>query len=111
MNHIEKIRKEIRASFDESKPILGSKESTVLPGANYRIDSEVFDLSTKTSNWQVAKIEIVDAFKGDIQFSFICNHDRLFYTWLTKDNNEYLICAEDLYGGQTVIDLTNKIFE
>ncbi len=43
-------------------------------------------------------------------FSFLVN-DHCFYEWLEKDSKEFLVCAEDVSGGQTMINLTNKIME
>lgn len=44
-------------------------------------------------------------------FEFFSNESKFFYGWLTKKGVTYLICAEDLFGGQTIIDVTNGKME
>ena len=56
----------------------------------------------------ITNVKIFDN-QSNVKLSdFYSNDGRFFYSWLNIDNIDFLICAEDLFGGQTVIDLTNK---
>ena len=111
MNHIAEIRADITTYFDPSKLIEGSGEKSVSPSGNYRLDTSSYNQTKPNFNWSVTKIEIFDNKSNEIAFSFFCNDDQFFYSWLNKGDTEYFICAEDIYGGQTIIDLTRKKME
>lgn len=111
MNHIEEIRTDIKTYFDPSNIIEGSAESVLSPSGNYRLDTSSFNQTKPNCNWTVTKVEISEAKSNDVAFSFFCNDDQFFYSWLNHGDTEYFICAEDIFGGQTIIDLTNKQME
>jgi hypothetical protein len=108
MNHIDEIRADIKAYFDSSNFIEGIVETNTSPSGRNRLDTSVFTQTKPNCNWSVTKVEIFDNSLNEISFSFFCNDDSFFYSWLTIGDTEYFICAEDVFGGQTVIDLTNK---
>ncbi len=54
-----------------------------------------------------AQLEILNA-KTSQQLQLLYTNDTCFHSWVAKDGVEYLICAEDLCGGQTIVDLTNN---
>ncbi|MEO6229256.1 MAG: hypothetical protein ABJB11_11040 [Ferruginibacter sp.] len=111
MNNIAEIRGDIKTYFDPSKLIEGSAETSVSPSGNYRLDTSSYNQTKPNCNWSVTKIEIFDNKSNEIAFSFFCNDDQFFYSWLTHGPMEYFICAEDIFGGQTIIDLTRKKME
>lgn len=53
-------------------------------------------------------MEIYDQKLNKKIFDFFINDSRFFYVWVTANKVDYLICAEDIFGGQTVVDLTNR---
>jgi hypothetical protein len=53
-------------------------------------------------------VEIYDQALNEKIFDFFVNHGQLLYGWGTAGNVDYLICAEDIFGGQTIVDLTNR---
>ncbi len=108
MNHIEKIRAEIKQYFDPESFTEGNKETSDSTTGNFRIEFINYHRSKSVVNWNITKIDIFDTRQDEIIFSFFCNDDQFFYSWLETNGVEYLICAEDLFGGQTVVDLTNK---
>jgi hypothetical protein len=111
MNHIEEIRADIKTYFDPSNLIEDSVETSVSPSGNYRLDTSYFKQTKPNCNWSVTKVEIFDNKSNEIAFSFFCNDDQFFHSWLNQGDTEYFICAEDIFGGQTIIDLTKKIME
>jgi len=111
MNRISEIRSGIITYFDASKLIDGSAGTSVSPNGNYRLDTSTYNQTKPNCNWTVTKIEIFDNKSNEIAFSFFCNDDQFFYSWLNQGDTEYFICAEDIFGGQTIIDLTRKRME
>ena len=106
MNYIEKIRAEIKEDFDEQTFQKGDFETFVSPSNKFRLDTTNFWL--KEPNWNLTKVEVYELISNEKLFDFFINESRFFYGWLTKNNIDYLICAEDIFGGQTVVDLTNR---
>jgi hypothetical protein len=108
MNYIDEKRKEIKKFFDPELIIPNSKDSITSPSKNFRLDTVEYKQNQADINWEVTKVEITDLGTNQMIFNFFVNDSRFFYSWIEKDNIEYLICAEDLFGGQTIIDLTNR---
>ena len=108
MNHIENMRAEIKKYFDPESFTEGSKEMFGSGNGNFRIELATYYQSKPDVNWNITKVDIFDNTQDEIIFSIFCNDDQFFYSWLQTNEIEYLICAEDLFGGQTVVDLTNR---
>ena len=108
MNHIENTRKEIKRYFNQELIIPDSKKSTLSPSKNFRLDTVEYKQDKAELNWEVIKVQIYDLRVNQIIFVFFVNSSEFFYGWIDKENIEYFICAEDIFGGQTIIDLTNR---
>lgn len=111
MNYIEKIRTELKNDFNN---YINHKIdiNTVVMSPSYQFRLEFSEYSFKAKNISnVVKVEIYNHFTNELIFDFLINYTRFFYGWVNSNDNEYLICAEDIYGGQTVIDLTNQKME
>jgi hypothetical protein len=106
MNYIDKIREEIKKDFNEETFHKGGFESFVSPSGQFRLDARNF--WSKEPNWDLTKVEIYNQSINEKIFDFFVNESQFFHGWLTTNNVEYLVCAEDIFGGQTVVDLTNK---
>lgn len=106
MNYIEKIRAEIKKDFDEQTFQKGDFETFISPSNKFRLDATNF--WSKEPNWDLTKVEVYEQTSNEKLFDFFINESRFFHSWLTKNNIDYLICAEDIFGGQTVVDLTNR---
>jgi hypothetical protein len=106
MNHIDKHRTEIADAFDESTFQKGEQDSFVSPSSNFRL--ETTNYFQRNSTWDLTKMEIYHEESGELLFDFFVNESQYFFEWLTVSETEYLICAEDIFGGQTVVDLTNR---
>lgn len=109
MNHIDIIRTEINKHIIENTFEKGILENFISPSKKFRI--EATNLSFKESNYDLTKIEIIDIIKTQKIFEFYVNDSNFFHSFLSLNNIDYLICAEDIYVGQTVIDLTNRIMK
>lgn len=111
MNNINKIRGEIKEFFYSKRLVQGSEEVCESPNGNYRLETSNYLQDKVDVNWNVTKVEIYDNKSQEKIFDFFGNDGRFFYEWINKDGIDLLICAEDLFGGQTVIDLTNRKME
>jgi hypothetical protein len=108
VNQIEEKRKEINKYFDPNLKIKDSEQVLLSPTNKYRIETAEFHQKKSNLNWDVTKVDIFDNDSNDKLFSLIINHDLFSHIWLTKNDLEYLVCSEDIYGGQTVIELTSR---
>lgn len=111
LNQIDKVRKEIESYFDPTRLTKDSEESFVSPNDHYRLETSNYWQDKEDVNWDVTKAQIFDNQTNEKIFDFFGNDEKFFYKWLIKDEIEYLICAEDLFGGQTIVDLTNRKME
>lgn len=111
LNHINNVRKEIIKYFDPQGIIEGTNESFFSPDNRYRIETIEFHQKKPDVNWDVIKVEICNNKSGEKLFEFFSNHDQFLHGWINKNGIQYLICAEDIYGGQTIIDLNNRNME
>jgi len=111
MNKIEEIREEINNYFDQNGLVKNSREEFVSSSKKFKLHTLRYKQLKDDVDWEVTNIEVYDNTSQEKIFNFFGNDGHFFHQWLIKDNTEYLICAEDLFGGQTVIDLTNKKME
>lgn len=109
MNYIETIRDEIIQHFNPHNAIENSNETIYSPNNKYRVETISFRQEKPECNWESTKVEIYQNDNSTLLFSFFVNDGTFYHSWVTKREVEYLLCAEDLCGGQTVIDLSNKI--
>lgn len=105
MNHIDKIRADIKRDFQEKGFQTGDSQTFLSPSGEFRLNTTNFWL--KDPNWDLTKVEIYQQNTGQKLFDFFVNDSSFFYGWLTTNNTNYFICAEDIFGGQTIVDLTN----
>lgn len=111
MNHILKTREEITQYFDPTQVVEGSRESSHSPSKKFKLDTVQYRLKAPDRNWVITKVKIHDNTKNKFIFEINVDNDRFFHQWLMINGSEYLIFAEALCGGQSVIDLNRKIFE
>lgn len=97
-NYINKIRTEIQKYFNSDLIIQDSHKKFISPNNNYRLETVEYKQDKKDVNWIVTKIDVFDNNSNKNLFSFYSS-DRFFHSWQIKDNVEYIICAEDLFGG------------
>jgi hypothetical protein len=104
MNHIDKIRTEIIKGFDEKTFSKEDQETSISPSGKFRLDATNF--WSKDPNCDFTKVEVYKQ-PNEKLFEFFVNDSQFFYGWLNANSVEYLVCAEDIFGGQTIVDLTN----
>jgi hypothetical protein len=107
MNNIEIVRNEIKEFFNANSKIIET-EIIFSPNKKYKVETSSYSQNDPNRNWDVTKIEIYNEPEQKMIFSFYVNDGTFYYSWVTKEKIEYLLCAEDLCGGQTIIDLTNQ---
>ena len=109
MNYIDQIRNNIHPYFNPNASIPGSEETIFSPDGAYRVETKAFRLDNPPANWEVLRVEVFEVKSSRLLQSFLINDvSNFFHSWVTKDKISYLLCGEDLCGGQTVIDLTNN---
>lgn len=108
MNQIETIRNEIRQYFNPANVIGNSSETFFSPSNKFRVETISFRQEKPGCNWEVTKVEIFQNDHPTLLFSFFVNEGTFYHSWITKNGTDYLLCAEDLCGGQTVVDFSNK---
>lgn len=108
MNNIDIVRAETLKYFDPEALVSGSEEVFVSATGKFRLETSSYRQTKADLNWFATKAHVFDNLTGDQLFSFISNDGSFFHSWLLVNGIEYLICAEDLFGGQTVIDLPNR---
>ena len=107
-NQIEKVRKEINDHFNPETFVKGENTIVESPCKKYSLKTCEYYEDKEDSHWRLTKVEIFENSSGEKLFNFFGNDDRFFFEWLYKEQTDYFFCAEDLFGGQTVIDLTNR---
>src|SRR5436190_17861690 len=108
MNYIDKIRSEIQEYVNLEKVLEDGQETVYSPSQKFRVETKSYKQEKPGCNLEATKVDVYRGDSSDLMFSFFVNEGTFFHSWVTKNNVEYLLCAEDLCGGQTVIDLTNK---
>lgn len=106
MNYIEKFRLEQRQSLEEYDFKKGDLEIHLSPSKQFSLKSTT--LWAVGTSQQLTRVEVYNENPQEQIFDFLVNESQFFFGWETVGNVEYLICAEDIFGGQTVIDLTNR---
>lgn len=106
MNYIDKIRAKIYKDFTELVFQKDDSETSISPSKQFCLEATTYAL--KIPNLQISKVEIYDQISSEKFFNFLVNDSQCFHGWVTSNSIDYLICAEDIFGGQTVIDLTNR---
>jgi hypothetical protein len=100
MNNIENFRETLRNNVNKTSFEKGKTESFFSPTKKFRADVSIVGPYT-------VQVEIYKQRLNKKLFDFLVNEDCLRHEWVKKNKTEYLICAEDIYGGQTVLDLTH----
>jgi hypothetical protein len=109
MNKIDSVREETLDKLKDAPAGIEEKKSDLSPSGNYRLEETHYEWNPiPNKGLSISKAEIYDTNTEQVLFSFLVNECPVFHSWITKGDTEYFLCAEDLCGGQTVIDLTNK---
>lgn len=106
MNYINEIRTDIKTHFDKNTFNKVDFEIFISPSQLFRI--EATELSELENSRELTKVEIYLQHTDEKIFDFFINDSRFFHGFVRTNDIEYFICAEDILGGQTVIDLTNR---
>lgn len=106
-NHINDVRKRIRAAFSEQNIVDDAGQEFVSPNGRYRIKQTVFQQSVDKWNWRVSRIEVFDR-DGNLVSSFLIDDDNFFHLWILAGENEYLLYAENMCGGNSVLNLKTR---
>lgn len=105
MNYIDKIRLEIRKDFSEKAFQKSDFETFLSPSKQFCLEATKYLL--KEPNWGLTKVEIYNQKTRERLFDLFINDSSFFHEWVTSNKVDYLVCAEDIFGGQTIVDLTN----
>lgn len=105
MNYIEKFRVDQKEYLDKNIFNEGDYQTHESPSKQFNL--EITNLCPTQASYEITKVEIYSQATEKL-FEFLVNESQFFFGWATVGNVEYLICAEDIFGGQTVVDLTNR---
>ncbi|OCX54472.1 hypothetical protein BEL04_09545 [Mucilaginibacter sp. PPCGB 2223] len=108
VNHIQKIRDGILDEIGDSCVHTEHAETFISPSEHFQAVATPVSTNNNRSNVGLTKVEVYSTILNDKIFDFFVNEEFFFHGWVTTADVEYLICAEDIFGGQTVIDLTNN---
>jgi len=111
VSNISASRLEIKKYFDSEQKVDGSEHTSISPSGRYKLESISYRQNKPSFNWTVTKVSIYDTQSGILRFEFFTDYHSFFHEWITKENSEFLIGAEVLCGGQTVLNLTTKDIE
>jgi hypothetical protein len=106
MNHIERRRAEMQNDFATKNFTATIREEFISPTNHFKAVASYF--SSKTINYELTRVEVYNQLKEKLLFSFFTNEGTFFHGWLQANNTEYLVCAEDVFGGQTIINLSKE---
>jgi hypothetical protein len=104
VNHIDKIRADIKKDFNEHIFKKGDVEASLSPSKEYRLNATNFSTEPRRD---LTQVELYRQNSNEKIFDFFINDSSFFHGWVTANGIQYLICAEDIFGGQTIVDLTN----
>jgi hypothetical protein len=107
-NQIAKLREEIKKYFDPDALVEESDTPSFSPDKAYRVEWEHYRQNMPDLNWVTTRVKVFDTLSNEVLFEFFKDDSHIFHEWVKTDNADYLVCAEILCGGQTVIDLTNR---
>lgn len=107
-NKIGQVREETLKYFKREHEIPNSFQVVFSPDYIYKIELRSFNQIKPNTNWDVTEVNLLLNQNSQPIFTFFVNTGGFFHSWLKKNNQDFLICAEDLCGGQTVINLTEK---
>lgn len=107
MNHIDAVRADLQRMLTTGVWVPGSEEVIVSPSGRFQLKTANVSVPNELPNWLLTKAEVFRAESVEAIFSFLINDDRGFFSWAEARGSEYLISAEDLFGGQSIFNLTN----
>ncbi len=105
-NHIEEVRQRIRAVFSEQNVIPGASSEFISPNEKYEVRQQVYKQAFDELSWNVSRITVLDS-KSNLIISLLIDDDSFFHHWILTNAGEYLLCAENLCGGNSVLNLEN----
>ena len=107
-NQIQKLREETKKYFDPDALIAENETPSFSPDRMYRIEWEHYRQNKPNHDWVATRVKVFDNRSSEVLFEFFKDDSHTFHTWMNLNETDYLVCAEILCGGQTVIDLTNR---
>lgn len=107
MNYIDQLRESYQKNLNPETLEQGDRNTFISPTGLFRV--ETVHLWAKEPSWDLTRVAIHAQDSTEKLFDFFVNDSSFWFGWVATHTTEYLICAEDIFGGQTVIDLTNRL--
>ena len=105
-NVIENLRNETIKYFSRSNKIHGQSEEFFSNNNKYRILKTVFKQDKADVNWFVAELEVFNS-SNQLISTLILDDSDFFHAWIEKEDVNYLVFAERLCGGNSVLNLNS----
>ena len=107
-NLIEEVRLDVCKFFSERHVIDESLQVFHHPTGSYHVNARKYRQTDPTRNWIVCKIEVYKSYDNRLISTYITSGEVLMLCWLDKDQQEYLICPEDVMG-QSLLNLKTGV--
>jgi hypothetical protein len=101
-NQIEAVRSEILQYLNLDPGARRNHAELKSPSEKFRLETWTIKQTKPDVNWYVTEIRISEG--DELLFNFYATFHRIFFSWIEWNASELLIGAEDIYGGQTIID-------
>jgi hypothetical protein len=106
-NEIQKVREEIRQQLLSARICPEERTVELSPCGRYQLEVGVYAEVSRPEDASLALAVVRSVATGEVVATVGRNDDRLFYAWVSRDGQDYLLFPEDLLG-QTVINLTTR---
>ena len=102
---IEEFRAKYKQEFTDQKQTDNEVIFSTSASGDFRLETTFYHAESVGVFFNT---RIFDNKTSEKIFDFNGAEDSFIYAWLQKGTVEYLACAEDIYGGQTIINLTER---
>ncbi|MCA9024302.1 MAG: hypothetical protein KDA86_03715 [Planctomycetaceae bacterium] len=106
-NEIQRIRSAMEREFDPSFIMCDEHQEVTSPCGKYLLVTDVFGTTADPKFPSIVVAIVRKIGTGEVLATIKRNDDRLFFSWVARNNHDYLLFPEDLEG-QSVIDLTER---
>jgi hypothetical protein len=107
VNEIEAFRESMRQSLVSARPCPEEGFTEPSPCGRYLLQVEIYATAEAPEIPALAVATVRSVPTGEAVVTVNRNDDRCFHAWVTRDERDYLLFAEDLEG-HSVIDLTTR---
>jgi hypothetical protein len=109
-NEIETVREKMKRVLESARLCPDEGFNELSPCGRYLLEVEAYAPAEVPNYSTIAVATVRSAVTREVVVTLNRNDTRCFYAWVTRDEHDYLLFAEDLEG-HSVIDLTARRVE